>query len=132
VFQSNPLIGKYVVLANGCWQWQRAITSRGYGSVGYQGRIWSAHRLSYELHKGHVPAGCEVHHKCHNRLCVNPEHLEALSEPEHARANKAIITHCPHGHPYTESNTIINSRGQRSCRTCQNNHMREKRLHKES
>jgi hypothetical protein len=127
--QVDPLEDKYIVLPNGCWEWQRGKNAKGYGSVVFQGRTWLAHRLAYVLYVGPIPASHEAHHKCHNRACINPAHLEALSEPSHAHANKTIVTCCPHGHPYTAANTIINSRGQRSCRTCQNIRMREKRQH---
>lgn len=127
MFQSDPLAGKYIVRPNGCWEWQRYRMPKGYGQACYQGRLWMAHRLSYTLYVGKIPDGYQVHHKCHNTRCINPAHLEALSEPVHAHANKTIITRCPNGHPYTAANTIVNARGQRSCRTCQNNHMREKR-----
>lgn len=64
-----------VVDANGCWIWQGAIKSNGYGNVIVEGRTVLAHRRAWEQRHGPVPAGLCVLHHCDVRACVNPEHL---------------------------------------------------------
>lgn len=56
-----------------CWHW-RSVSPYGYGQCHLLGEQ-RAHRVSWRLHKGDIPAGLCVLHRCDVRNCVNPEHL---------------------------------------------------------
>jgi hypothetical protein len=60
---------------SGCWLWMPYCSSRGYGKIRYKGKLYSSHRLSYELFKGEIPKGMYVCHTCDVPCCVNPDHL---------------------------------------------------------
>ncbi len=109
----------------GCWLWMGGIADKreGYGVAWYSGQRYKAHRLTYELLVGPIPAEYTIDHKCRVRCCVNPDHLEAVTRTENvmrgegACAKHARKTHCPQGHEYTPENTYLFRTG-RHCRTC--------------
>lgn len=59
----------------GCWLWAGCSDKNGYGLLRVEGRNERAHRFSYKLHKGDIPADMLVCHKCDTPACVNPDHM---------------------------------------------------------
>jgi hypothetical protein len=122
----RALMAKIRVEPSGCWIWTGNKIAGGYGTMRVGGkRREYVHRVSYRLHKGPIPDGYHLDHLCRQRLCVNPEHLEAVLPRVNilrgvgATAQHARKTHCPRGHEYTPENTITPAgRRGRRCRTC--------------
>lgn len=114
-----------------CWIWNGALQGGGYGHLGMPGGRWvMAHRLAYELLVGPIPAGLVLDHLCRTPRCVNPAHLEPVTNRENllrSPLNRRYRTHCPHGHAYTPENTWTNNKNQRYCRTCRNAQMKARR-----
>lgn len=60
-----------------CWLWKAAKFGNGYGAFSLNGKLVRAHRVSYELAHGPIPTDHVIRHKCDNRPCCNPGHLES-------------------------------------------------------
>lgn len=76
------IIQKHIrVVDSGCWEWTRSLT-HGYGVQWHEKYTWRAHRLSYFAYKGSIGAGLVIDHLCRNKACVNPGHLEAVTNRE--------------------------------------------------
>lgn len=65
-----------------CWYWLAYKHPNGYGQMG---RLGYAHRISFAIHNGPIPKGKVVDHICHNRSCVNPDHLRLATHFENAQ-----------------------------------------------
>lgn len=69
-----------------CWLWQAGISGNtGYGNIWWLGRTQSAHRVAYTLLRGSIPPELTIDHLCRVRHCVNPDHLELVTQAENNR-----------------------------------------------
>lgn len=73
---------EYLILDSGCWEWQRYRNKGGYGVKKIGKRVVLAHRYYYEKYTNLIPDGYEIDHICHNRACVNPEHLRLATRSQ--------------------------------------------------
>lgn len=112
---------------SGCWLWTGFCDRFGYGRL-QSNRTGTdlAHRILYELTRGAVPKDLQIDHLCRVPCCVNPDHMEPVTQAENIRRGiwgmlagtfQRAKTHCPHGHAYTPEN-IYAYRGKRNCRIC--------------
>lgn len=86
------LANSVLCIYTGCWLWiGKAKRRRGGAKDGAMtfrlpGRInpvnRAAHRVAYEEFRGPIPEGLEIDHRCRNPMCINPEHLEAVTPQE--------------------------------------------------
>lgn len=67
----KTLFDNLIRTKNGCWEWTKSRTRKGYGRIGKT----STHRLAYELFCSTIPPGMWVLHKCDNPPCFRPDHL---------------------------------------------------------
>ena len=123
-----------------CWLWTAStFPSGGYGqfNVGSKKlgtrRPARAHRYAYEALIGPIPDGLQLDHLCREPLCVNPAHLEPVTQKVNIlrgvgwAAVNARKSHCDEGHPLSGSNLARTSGGGRRCRLCANNGQNRRR-----
>lgn len=119
-----------------CWLWTASLRPNGYGQFLFNGTVGYAHRAAYSMFVGPIPDGLHVDHTCHDetcasagiecphRRCVNPAHLEAVTQRvnllrgQTITAHEARKTHCLRNHPFSPENTKITRLGHRECREC--------------
>lgn len=107
----------------GCWRWLSGHDRDGYAMFFAQrGATPRAARFIYLQTVGSIPDAYVIDHLCRNRGCVNPAHLEPVTNRENILRGRRPLgerKHCPRGHEFTEANTYRppNGRG-RVCRRC--------------
>lgn len=122
-----------VVKTDACWLWAGARSgTMKYGYLHFGSKTErspkAAHRVSWEIHRGQIPEGIWVLHRCDNPKCVNPDHLflgnrtdnmrDAAAKGRICTIGHARLTHCKRGHEFTSDNTYRDSKGHRRCRAC--------------
>ncbi|MFE0088791.1 HNH endonuclease signature motif containing protein [Streptomyces sp. NPDC059016] len=125
---------KSIAQADGCIYWTGHLNANGYGRLNINGQMVLAHRAMYMEAVGPIPAGSMIDHVCHNgnaeckpgpackhRRCINPEHLEPVTNNEnqlrsiHTTAYRgANIAECSKGHAIYRT-----PGGSRRCRDCE-------------
>lgn len=100
-----------------CWLWTATLYRNGYGQYGNPPGERRAHRISWLLAGNEIPAGMELDHLCHERTCVRPDHLEAVTHQENMdrRKNSGI---CTKGHSMAGDNRMPAGEGRSRCRAC--------------
>jgi len=118
-----------------CWIWKGSMQRSGYGHIHVSEkpkRFASAHRVAWELCGRVIPPGMVLDHLCRTPACVNPDHLEPVTQRENALRGVApnVLTFrkrmetgiCANGHPASRWNRV-----RRYCRSCLNDAQRQRK-----
>ncbi len=128
----RTLVGKFmenIAYTGDCIVWTGGTNDAGYGIVSVKKNHYRAHRVAYELQFGPIAEGLVLDHLCRNPCCVNPAHLEAVTDKVNIHRGeakqiweaRAAKTHCKHGHLLDELNTRHSNSAYphyRACKTC--------------
>ena len=122
---------RFVADSNGCWNWIYPRKGSGYGTFWVKGKSHYAHKFIHELMSGKTLHGhsMEIDHACSNTSCVNPFHLQCVSNKENhetQRSFNAEKVECKWGHSFDEENTYWYC-GRRMCKICREERRSERR-----
>ena len=120
----GPMLSPYL---GPCWLYCGSPDAGGYGKISDgKGHCMKASRAAYQVVRGPIPDGLVIDHLCRNPPCVNPAHLEPVTQAENVRRGELVTTararmlarmECRNGHPYDAENTR-EYRGVRICKRC--------------
>lgn len=104
---------------SGCVLWTGALTTNGYAQMKIRGRAMTAHRVAFVSTRGPIPEGKILDHLCRVRSCINPRHLDVVTQRENilrgvgasAQASRRVT--CIRGHAFE-----ITRPGRRTCEVC--------------
>lgn len=112
----------------GCWLWTGELKPSGYArfTICRDGKKkkFAAHRFAYEVFIGPIPSGLQIDHLCRVRSCINPLHLEAVTQRENLlrgvgpSAINARKIYCTNGHRLPEIPTYYRCGPERVCIIC--------------
>ncbi len=68
-----------------CWEWMGVKDKNGYGRIRINKKMYSSHRIIYELICGPIPESICVCHSCDNPSCCNPNHLFLGSQSDNIK-----------------------------------------------
>ena len=117
-----PVMERYEInVVTGCWLWLGYVDPKGYAQLAGE----NAHRAFYRELVGVIEDGNDIDHLCKRRNCVNPAHLESVTEQENidritrtVRYQGKAFDICREGHPMSGDNLRLYKRGDRLRRAC--------------
>src|SRR5215475_2679031 len=80
----DNIVSKGVRQDNGCLLYIHSQQKNGYALVSYDNKMMPVHRVVFLLSGKTIPPGFDIHHTCHNKLCIEITRLEAVSRRQHA------------------------------------------------
>lgn len=115
---------------SGCWIWLGTLDPDGYAKMKFRGKNKRVARVGYQCVNGDIPAELVIDHLCRTRSCVNPAHLEPVTNRENTLRGETLAacnvakTQCPEGHEYSWCGR------RRYCKICNRNSMRRQRANR--
>lgn len=112
---------------NGCWEYQARSKGGGYCQFSVNNKHVYVHRFMYEYYYDNIDYSLVIDHICRNPRCVNPDHLQQITQAENVHRgftgiNMSSKTHCPQGHEYNKENIYLykSKKGlfSRHCKIC--------------
>jgi hypothetical protein len=116
-----------------CWLYAGSVLSTGYGRIRFTdaatGKVvcYRAHRVMYENMVGSIPLGLSLDHLCCVKSCVNPDHLEPVTNRVNIRRAMAKVIPgelCKNGHMITTKNMMFTGKTRLRCRQCNIDYLR--------